>query len=361
MQEFVREYYGEVLEQSGDLKTSACCTTEAPPAHLQAALGRIHQEVSSRYYGCGLLAPEAVHGSRILDLGCGSGRDCYVLSQLVGEHGHVVGVDMTEAQLAVARRHTDFHARRFGHARSNVQFLLGHIEQLDALPLEPDSFDIIVSNCVINLSVDKAAVLRGAWRLLKPGGELYFADVYADRRVPRTVRQDPVMYGECLGGALYWNDFINLARGAGFADPRLVSDRPVEITDPRIHAAVQGVNFYSATYRLFRLPDLEPSCEDYGQAVTYRGTIPHHPTEFWLDSHHRMPVGKVVPVCGNTYDMLHETRFRSHFDFIGDRSRHFGIFEGCGVSLPFGESRTGAPASGNAASGAGTSGSGACC
>ena len=119
--------------------------------------------------------------------------------------------------------------RQFGHERRNVRFLKGYIEKLDELGLEPGSFDVVVSNCVINLSVDKPAVLRGAFDLLKPGGELYFADVYCDRRLSDSVRADPVLYGECLGGALYWNDFLPLAKRAGFLDPRLVTSRPIDI------------------------------------------------------------------------------------------------------------------------------------
>lgn len=337
MLDFVKEYYGEVLEKSEDLKTNACCTLEAPPAYVTEALARIHDDVSSRYYGCGLVLPEALAGCRILDLGCGSGRDCYLLSQLVGPEGAIVGVDMTEEQLAVAARYRDFHAERFGYPRSNVDLHTGYIERLDELPLEPGSFDLIVSNCVVNLSPDKAAVLRGAYRLLKPGGELYFADVYADRRVPADVARDPVLYGECLGGALYWNDFLNLAKGAGFLDPRLVSNREVELTDERLRRAVHGVGFYSANYRLFKLPGLEAACEDYGQAAIYRGTIEHHPDRFVLDSHHSMETGRVFPVCGNTFDMLAETRLASHFELIGDKSRHYGIFPGCGTTMPFGE------------------------
>ena len=138
------------------------------------------------------------------------------LAQLVGASGAVVGVDMTPEQLAVARRQQPFHAEQFGF--NNVRFLEGQIERLEALELEPASFDVIVSNCVLNLSTDKPAVLRGVQRLLKPGGEFYFSDVYADRRLPDPVRRHPVLYGECLGGALYWNDFLRLARAAGFAD-----------------------------------------------------------------------------------------------------------------------------------------------
>jgi len=94
--------------------------------------------------------------------------------------------------------------------------------------------------------------LRQVHRLLKPGGEFYFSDVYADRRVPSTLRNDPVLYGECLGGALYWNDFQHLARHHGFGDPRLVEDRPIAITDPALATRTEGIRFHSATYRLWR-------------------------------------------------------------------------------------------------------------
>ncbi len=335
VQEVVQKYYGEVLERTEDLKTDACCTLEAPPGHVTAALADIHDDVRARYYGCGLVLPEALEGCRILDLGCGSGRDCYLLSKLVGPDGEIIGVDMTESQLAVAERYREYHSARFGYPKPNVRFHLGFIEKLDELPLEPESFDIVVSNCVINLSEDKAAVLAGAYRALKAGGELYFADVYADCRVPAEMTKDPVLYGECLGGALYWNDFVDLAKRAGFLDPRLITDRPIEITDPKIREAAQGVQFFSATYRLFKLPGLEAACEDYGQTVTYRGSIPYYPERFSLDKHHVIATGEVFPVCGNTFDMLHESRFSAHFEFDGDKSRHQGIFPGCGTTLPF--------------------------
>ncbi|MEE4212094.1 MAG: methyltransferase domain-containing protein, partial [Parvularcula sp.] len=178
--ENAQRYYGQVLQGSSDLKTDACCTLEAPPATIRRALSQVHEEVTSRYYGCGLVAPELLNGLRVLDLGSGSGQDAYVLSQLVGANGSVVGVDATDEQLAVAERHKDWHAERFGFA--NVSFLKGDIERLDDLPLEAESFDLIVSNCVINLVADKLAVFSHAHRLLRPGGELYFSDVYADRR-----------------------------------------------------------------------------------------------------------------------------------------------------------------------------------
>ncbi|ABS63932.1 Methyltransferase type 11 [Parvibaculum lavamentivorans DS-1] len=346
--ESVKEYYGQTLKGSADLKTDACCDPGATPPHIRAALSDIHDDVLTRYYGCGLVIPDKVEGMRVLDLGCGAGRDAYALAKLVGETGSVTGVDMTAEQLAVARAHVSWHMERFGYRRANVDFREGYIERLGELGLEPESFDIIVSNCVINLSPDKRAVLEGARRLLKPGGEFYFADVYADRRLDPSLRDDPVLLGECLGGALYWNDFLTLSKQAGFADPRLVTDRPLEVREPSIRRALGNARFFSTTYRLFKLDALEPACEDYGQAVIYKGGIPHAEDAFTLDAHHRIEKGRVFPVCGNTWHMLKATRFAPHFDFIGDFSQHYGIFEGCGTQMPFG-------------AGGGEAAAGACC
>lgn len=333
MHEIVQDYYGRQLSGSSDLKTSACCDPSQMPDWLKPLLARIHPDVLSRYYGCGLVCPPLLEGCRVLDLGCGAGRDVYALAQLVGASGEVVGVDMTDEQLEVAEKYRAYHAEQFGY--DNVRFVKGYIEQLDALDLEPGSFDIIVSNCVVNLSPDKTSVLKGVARLLKPGGEFYFSDVYADRRVPHAVRNDPVLYGECLGGALYWNDFLRLARATGFIDPRLVEDHPIAVTDPALEIKTGAIRFYSATYRLFSISGLEDACEDHGQAVIYRGSIPQHPDRFVLDKHHDIETGKVFSVCGNTYRMLRESRFAPHFEFIGDFSRHFGLFAGCGGGLPF--------------------------
>lgn len=331
----VKQYYGKILQSSSDLKTDACCTDTDMPDHLKQAMSKIHPEVSARYYGCGLVRPQQLEGMRILDLGSGSGRDCYILAQLVGENGFVLGVDMTDEQLAVANQYIDYHTEAFGYKKTNIAFRKGYIERLDELELEDNSFDIIVSNCVINLSPDKESVLKEAYRLLKPGGELYFSDVYSDRRVPEQLTKDPVLYGECLSGALYWNDFQNLAKQCGFLDPRLVEDRPLSIDNTEIEQLIGHINFYSATYRLFKLEGLEPACEDYGQCVVYKGTIPHHEELLVLDKHHAIETDRHFPVCGNTWRMLQESRFKPHFDFYGDMSKHFGIFAGCGTTLPF--------------------------
>jgi len=105
-------------------------------------------------------------------------------------------------------------------------------------------------------------VLRGAYDLLKPGGELYFADVYCDRRLPDGVRADPALYGDCLGGALYWNDFLSMAKRAGFLAPRLMTSKPIDIKNETMKRKLGQAKFFSSTYRLFKLDGLEPACED---------------------------------------------------------------------------------------------------
>ena len=335
MQDEVKKYYGQVLQKSDDLQTDACSTEEVMPEFVKRALSNIHDEVLIRYYGCGLILPQELKGKCILDLGCGAGRDCYALAQMVGEEGEVVGVDMTEQQLEVAERHIEYHREKFGYQRANTQFKKGYIERLDELDLADNSFDIIVSNCVINLSPDKENVLKEAYRVLKPGGELYFSDVYSNRRVPSHLVNDPVLYGECLTGALYWNDFQNLAKKVGFLDPRLVKDRRLGINNPEVLARVSHIDFYSATYRLFKIDSLESHCEDYGQAVIYNGGIKHHPQRFILDKHHHIDKNKVFPVCGNTWRILQYSRFKPYFQFIGNFEQHFGIDADCGKPMPF--------------------------
>lgn len=344
----VQRYYGQVLQSTEDLKTSACCTAESPPRFMRAALARIHDEVLTRYYGCGLVLPEALEGMEVLDLGCGAGRDVYVLSQLVGAGGRVTGIDMTPEQLEVARRHRDYHADRFGHPESNVDFIEGNIESLDRVGLADDRFDVIVSNCVINLATDKQAVLDEVYRMLKPGGEFYFADIYADRRVPAGLRQDAELYGECLAGALYWHDFLEIAARAGFKDPRLVADRPVAVEDDSLRARVGDIRFYSATCRLFKLPELEATSEDYGQSARYRGGVRHHPERIDFDKCHRFEAGETVRISGNMARILRGSRLTAYFDVLGEPDAHAGPFLTNGDvrvgSLPF--DRAAEPAAG---------------
>ncbi len=336
LQAFVRDYYGRQLASSADLKTNACCASGAPPTWLAARLAAVHPDVSDRFYGCGFPIPHALDGATVLDLGCGTGRDVFVLAQLVGASGQVHGVDMTDDQLALARRTADWHAERFGHPTPNTHFHLGYIEDLAALGFEDESVDVIVSNCVVNLSPVKAQVLAEALRVLRPGGELYLSDVVVDRRLPPDVATDPLLYAECLGGAMYRADFERLARRVGFLDPRVVSEAPIAIFNAAIAAKVGAARFTSVTYRLFKLAGLDDQCEDYGQTATYRGGIEGAEALFWLDDHHAFERGRPERVCGNTAAMLADTRFAPFFDVHGDRATHFGAYP-CGPTMAAGQ------------------------
>jgi SAM-dependent methyltransferase len=323
--EAVREYYGTALQSSADLKTSACCSTETPPPHLAAIFARIHPEVRERFYGCGSPLPPALEGTTVLDVGCGSGRDCYALSSLVGPAGRVIGIDMTPEQLDVARRHRAWHAEAFGYPESNVEFLEGYIEDLAGAGIADESVDVVVSNCVLNLSPDKARVFAEIWRVLKPGGELCFADVFADRRIPDALAEDPVVRGECLGGAMYVEDFRRTLAAVGCSDARVCASTPIALEDEELKRRVGMIGFRAMTVRAFKL-DLEDRCEDYGQVARYLGTLTEHPHAFELDYHHRFEAGRPLLVCGNTAEMLTATRYAPHFRVEGDRSVHHGLF-----------------------------------
>ncbi len=159
---------------------------------------------------------------------------------------------------------------------------------------------------------------------------MYFSDIYADRRVTKEIIDDPILQGECLGGALYYRDFQRMASKIGFADPRIVSKRVLNIDDEQIRSLVGKVNFCSVTYRLWKIRGLEDACEDYGQAAKYMGTIKESPHHFILDNHHIFESGKPMLVCSNTAGILDSTRFSRHFDVKGDLSTHYGLFDGCG-------------------------------
>ncbi|MBI5624350.1 MAG: arsenosugar biosynthesis radical SAM protein ArsS [Elusimicrobia bacterium] len=323
--ETVKEYYGRVLRGKKDLKTSACCTGDSMPESLRAVISRIEPEILDKFYGCGSPFPPLLDGCRVLDLGCGTGRDVYVAACLAGEDGFATGIDMTDEQLAVARRHQDSQMRRFGFSRFNTDFRKGYIEDLKGAGIEDSSQDVVISNCVINLSPDKPTVFSEIFRVLRPGGELYFSDVFSDRRVPDSLRGDPVLHGECLAGAMYVEDFRRLLRAAGCLDWRMMSKTKIEVAEPGLRDKTAGIGFYSMTIRAFKL-DLEDICEDYGQVAFYRGTIPGCPHSFRLDDHHVFVKDKPMLVCGNTAAMLGKTRFSRHFKVLGDTSSHFGPF-----------------------------------
>eukprot|EP01083_Nonionella_stella_P077682 212250_1 len=336
--EMVQEYYGKTLSTSADLKTNACCTAAAPPLRIRQALKQIPKEITDKYYGCGSPLPFGIEGLTILDLGSGSGRDCYIASQLVGEEGKVIGVDMTDEQLDVSRKYSDsFCTRQLGYKQSNLEFIKGYIETLPHY-LEPQSIDIIISNCVVNLSPRKDKVLSGAYTVLKEGGEFYFSDVYCDRRLSEEIRNHKVLVGECLGGALYVEDFRRICQSVGFMDPRVLSISEIKVEDGELKSILGNAKFYSITYRLFKQKQIEDKCEDFGQVAIYKGSIDEHKDYYDLDDHHRFIAFKPMLVCGNTANMVGQTWLAPHFEVFGDMSIHFGLFDCSPVTSSAGNS-----------------------
>lgn len=324
----VQDYYGKTLKTKEDLKSNACCLNGAVPSHIKPLLKLIHEEVQEKFYGCASDIPPLLRGKVVLDLGCGSGRDCYLLSQLVGPEGRVIGVDMTDEQLAVARKHVDYHTKKFNFKKPNVEFHKSHIEDLKEAGIADNSVDVVISNCVINLSPDKESVFSEIFRILRPGGELFFSDVFAERRIPVTLFNDPVLRGECLSGAMYVEDFRRLLRKVGCLDYRILSKNKLTLDDPEIERKIGMIGFYSHTVRAFKC-DFEDVCENFGHVARYKGSIPENPHAFMLDDHHLFKTGMPMPVCGNTAKMLTETRYREHFNVAGDFSTHYGVFD-CG-------------------------------
>ncbi len=337
----VQDYYGEVLSRTEDLQTNACCSLETIPSEHKNILKMIESEILERSYGCGSPIPPLLSGLSVLDLGCGVGRDSFLISYLAGPEGRVLGLDMTEKQLEIPRRLRDAQMQIFGFDKPNIDFVDGKIEDLESAGIASETLDLVISNCVINLSVDKHQVFKEVFRTLKQGGELYFSDVFTDRRVAEELQSDPVLYGECLSGALYFEDFRRMMESVGFLDFRVVSTAPVTIDNPKLQAKVGKINFSSKTIRAFKLHDLEDRCEDFGQVAVYQGSIPEHAHHFALDDHHLFETGRPMLVCGNTAAMLSSTRFKDHFKIQGDRTQHFGLFDCDPTPVAFSNSGTG--------------------
>jgi arsenite methyltransferase len=326
----VKEYYGKVLSSTASLKTSACTASTRPHAIILRALKLVPQAVREKYYGCGSAVPLGIEGLDLLDLGSGSGQDCYVAASLIGTQGSVVGIDMTEEQLQVARASMDVFSKSIGYS-PKLEFRHGLIEDLQSAGIQNESLDMIISNCVVNLSPRKDLVLREAYRALRFGGEFFFSDVYCDRRLPEPVQKHQILWGECISGAMYVNDFLSLCQEVGFKDPRQVDVHPIAVEDPQLFDVVGNAKFFSITFRLFKIASLERLCEDYGQVALYKGSIEGYRHSYDLDKNHTLITGKPLLVCGNTASMLSESWLKKHFQVTGNRSVHYGEFP-CGSS-----------------------------
>ncbi|KAL9646858.1 hypothetical protein ABK040_013718 [Willaertia magna] len=325
----VKEYYGKTLSQTKDLKTNACSAIAKPHPIICELTKLIPDEVLQTFYGCGSPVPLGIKGLCVLDLGSGSGKDLFLASLLSGSNGKCIGIDMTEEQLDIANRNKKLFIERIGNSMelAPIEFVHGYIEEIEKSGIQNESVDLVISNCVVNLSSDKHAVIKGVFNVLKYGGEFVFSDMYCDRRIPESLKKDKVLLGEGLAGALYINDFLDLCRKVGFIDPRQVTKKEITIFDEQIKNLVGNAKYYSITFRLFKtnpLPELFE--EDYGQLAIYNGGIDGFEHNYQLDQNYNFITGKPQRICGNTAIILTHSWLSKYFNVIGDQSVHYGKF-----------------------------------
>jgi arsenite methyltransferase len=227
----VREHYAERIKNNASCcGPSDCCSAESSvyPADLLATLPEGESTVS---YGCGdpITLASLQPGQTVLDLGSGAGLDCFFAAKKVGERGKVIGVDMTPEMIERARS----SAQRLNI--QNVEFRQGYLEEL---PVENNTIDVIISNCVINLAPDKSKVFAEAFRVLKPGGKFAVSDIVTDGPLPDSIKQSLSAWAGCVAGAVESQDYINMMEAIGFTN---ISITPVFFEKETIDSAINDM------------------------------------------------------------------------------------------------------------------------
>lgn len=321
-------YYADLFAAQDADPQSTSRTRDADgsiPEEAREKLFNISAEIKGKFHELGSPMPPLLEGCTVLDLGCGSGRDTYLAAQLVGPHGRVIGIEPNAERLAVAQKYLDKEMKQFGYDAPNVEFMQGYPEDLSAI--DDDSIDVVISNCVLNMSPDKLAVVNEVHRVLKHGGEFYFTDVFTDRRIPAALASDTKWVASRLGGALYIEDFRRLVQDNGFPDPRYLITFKTPLSEEE-QAAFGDVSFATITSRLVKSDLVEDICESFGEKVTYLGTLPDFPDYFLFDKDIKFPTGVEITVCGNVTGTIGINRYKDVFKVEIDRSHHIGDTHG---------------------------------
>ena len=315
-------------------ESKLCCPVDYDGQYLKI----IPEEVIERDYGCGDPSRSLREGETVLDLGSGTGKVCFIAAQIVGPKGKVIGVDVTDEMLEVARRNAPIVAERIGYA--NVEFRKGRIQDL-ALDLElldrelkrspitdaasflaadelagelrgkrplvgSDSIDVVVSSCVLNLVEPKSKqqLFDEMFRVLKKGGRAVICDIVSDEEVPQEMQNDPDLWSGCISGALTEDSFLAAFENAGFYGIQILK----RASQP--WRTVQGIEFRSVTIEAFK--GKQGECFERNQAVIYRGPF----KEVLDDDNHRMERGKRYAVCDKTYNLYKKAPYREFFEFV---------------------------------------------
>jgi arsenite methyltransferase len=318
-------------------EAALCCPVEYNREYLKV----IPEEVIERDYGCGDPSQHLHPGETVLDLGSGTGKICFIASQVVGPEGRVIGVDMTDGMLDVARRNAPVVAERIGYA--NVEFRKGRIQDL-GLDLERlqadltdnpiadansflaaqeraddlrvkyplvanDSIDVVVSNCVLNLvgGREKGQLFEELFRVLRNGGRAVISDIVSDENIPEDMADDPILWSGCISGAYREDTFLKAFEDAGFCGIRILK----RDTDP--WQTVQGIEFRSVTVEAFK--GNQGQSLERNQAVIYKGPF----RKVLDDDGHAMERGQRYAVCDNTYKLYQQAPYADDFEFIEPR------------------------------------------
>lgn len=225
----VKEKYSEIANQSKAQNGTSCCSSSGCCGELDfSMIGDEYNGVDGHVadadlgLGCGIPTEFAgiKEGHHVLDLGSGAGNDCFVARSIVGEKGKVTGIDFTEAMIEKAQINNE----KLGY--KNVEFIQGDIEEM---PLPDDSFDVVISNCVLNLVPDKEKAFKEIYRVLKPGGHFCVSDVVISGNLPEKIKEDAEMYAGCVSGAIQENDYLKIIRENYFKDISIEKEKEIEI------------------------------------------------------------------------------------------------------------------------------------
>ncbi len=328
-----RERYAAASEAA---EPALCCPVTYDARYLKA----LPEEILEKDYGCGDPSAWVREGDVVLDLGSGGGKICYIASQIVGEEGRVLGVDMTDEMLDLARRHradiataigwdnVSFHKGRIQDLRVDLELAdaylaqnplrsVGDLEAFEAWKrrfddepmIADESIDVVVSNCVLNLvdPADKSAMFDEIFRVLKRGGRAAISDIVSDEPVPRRMREDPELWSGCISGAMRDEDFLEAFEQAGFHGIEIVKweDEPWR--------TVEGIEFRSVT--VIARKGVQGPRWDRNQAVIYKGPY----AEVADDDGHIYPRGFRVAVCDKTFGVLKTGPYADDFVFVEPR------------------------------------------